>query len=77
MSGCSNLDVDRGWLRFIDWPSQTLVSKGWLGEIKELTKLVANSGNLLLDGEFNPPPPPPDSNNGLRSRLEPVSFPSK
>ena len=30
---------------------------------KELTKLVGYSGNLLLDGEFNPPPPPPSRSN--------------
>jgi len=27
--------------------------------IMELTKSVEYSGNLLLDGEFDPPPPPP------------------
>ena len=30
------------------------------GKTKELAKPVADSGNLLLDGEFNPPPPPPE-----------------
>jgi hypothetical protein len=25
----------------------------------ELTKLVGYSGNLSMDGEFDPPPPPP------------------
>jgi len=37
------------------------VSRGQSGEIKELTKLVADSGPLLLDGEFNSPPPPPET----------------
>jgi len=32
------------------------------GKTKELAKPVADSGNLLLDGEFNPPPPPPERN---------------
>jgi len=29
----------------------------------ELAKLVVYSGNLLLDGEFDPPPPPPWKRN--------------
>jgi len=32
---------------------------------KELTKPVVYSGNLLLDGEFNPPPPPPGNVEAL------------
>jgi len=75
-SGCSNLDADVGWLRIIGWPGLNSASRGWLGETKKLAKLVADSGNLLLDGEFNPPPPPPDINNGLRYGREPVLFPS-
>jgi len=35
----------------------------------ELTKLVVYSGNLLLDGEFDPPPPPPFSSNNASLQL--------
>jgi len=33
--------------------------RGQPDENKGMTKLVADYGQLLLDGEFNPPPSPP------------------
>jgi len=58
-SRCSNPDADKDWLRKIGW-------SGWIRSADEsqmrkmeLAKLVEYSGNLLLDGEFDPPPPPP------------------
>jgi len=39
----------------------------------ELTKLVGYSGNLSMDGEFDPPPPPPTTINRNASVL-PLAF---
>ena len=35
------------------------------GREKRMTKLVVGSGQLLLDGEFNPPPSPPETQTGF------------